>query len=73
MTSLLVALLGQARVYVVLGRARLMPSWLATVHPTRETPLNAAVFTGVTSGAPNPHHLQHMYDPCHSLPVNPGR
>lgn len=49
-TSLLVALLGQARVYVVLGRTRLLPAWLARVHPGRETPLNAAVFTGFSSG-----------------------
>ena len=50
-TSLLVALLGMARVYVVLGREWLLPSWFAYVHPTRETPLHAAAWTGVTAGA----------------------
>lgn len=50
MTSLLVALLGQARVYVVLGRSRLLPPWLAAVHPGRETPMHATIFTGITSG-----------------------
>lgn len=49
-TSLLVSLLGQARIYVVLGREQLLPSWFARVHPTRDTPMRAAVFTGCTAG-----------------------
>ncbi len=52
MTSLLVALLGQARIYVVLGREALLPACFARIHPTRDTPARAAVFTGATAGAP---------------------
>ncbi|RDY11967.1 Cationic amino acid transporter 6, chloroplastic, partial [Mucuna pruriens] len=44
--SLLVAMLGQARYLCVIGRARLVPSWLAKVHPSTGTPLNATVFLG---------------------------
>jgi amino acid transporter len=44
--SLIVAMLGQARYLCVLGRARLVPSWLAQVHPSRGTPLNATLFLG---------------------------
>ncbi|KAJ1391733.1 Cationic amino acid transporter, C-terminal [Sesbania bispinosa] len=44
--SLLVAMLGQARYLCVIGRARLVPSWLATVHPSTGTPLNATLFLG---------------------------
>lgn len=44
--SLLVAMLGQARYLCVLGRARLVPSWLAKVHPSHGTPLNATLFLG---------------------------
>jgi amino acid transporter len=51
-TSLLVSLLGQARIYVVLGREQLLPSWFARIHPTRDTPMRAAIFTGCTAGAP---------------------
>jgi amino acid transporter len=50
-TSLLVSLLGQARIYVVLGREQLLPSWFARIHPTRDTPMRAAIFTGCTAGA----------------------
>lgn len=45
--SLLVAMLGQARYLCVIGRARLVPSWLAKVHPSTGTPLNATIFLGV--------------------------
>ncbi|KAK3029855.1 hypothetical protein RJ639_038289 [Escallonia herrerae] len=45
--SLLVAMLGQARYLCVIGRARLVPSWLAKVHPSTGTPLNATLFLGV--------------------------
>ncbi|XP_057475959.1 cationic amino acid transporter 6, chloroplastic-like [Actinidia eriantha] len=44
--SLLVAMLGQARYLCVIGRARLVPSWLAQVHPSTGTPLNATLFLG---------------------------
>ncbi|KEH31609.1 cationic amino acid transporter [Medicago truncatula] len=44
--SLLVAMLGQARYLCVMGRARLVPSWLAKVHPSTGTPLNATIFLG---------------------------
>ncbi|XP_031124417.1 cationic amino acid transporter 6, chloroplastic-like [Ipomoea triloba] len=45
--SLLVAMLGQARYLCVVGRARLVPSWLAKVHPSTGTPLNATIFLGI--------------------------
>ncbi|CAF2130113.1 hypothetical protein BRARA_C04535 [Brassica rapa] len=45
--SLLVAMLGQARYLCVIGRARLVPSWLAKVHPSTGTPLNATLFLGI--------------------------
>ncbi|XP_020216901.1 cationic amino acid transporter 6, chloroplastic [Cajanus cajan] len=45
--SLLVAMLGQARYLCVIGRARLVPSSLAKVHPSTGTPLNATLFLGV--------------------------
>lgn len=44
--SLLVAMLGQARYLCVIGRARLVPAWLARVHPATGTPLNATLFLG---------------------------
>ncbi|KAL6903407.1 hypothetical protein ACP4OV_004220 [Aristida adscensionis] len=42
--SLLVAMLGQARYLCVIARARLVPSWLAKVHPSTGTPMNATLF-----------------------------
>ncbi|XP_055822220.1 cationic amino acid transporter 6, chloroplastic-like [Solanum dulcamara] len=45
--SQLVAMLGQARYLCVIGRARLVPSWLAKVHPTTGTPLNATIVLGI--------------------------
>ncbi|KAK9275761.1 hypothetical protein L1049_023030 [Liquidambar formosana] len=44
--SLLVAMLGQARYLCVIGRARLVPFWLAKVHSSTGTPLNATLFLG---------------------------
>lgn len=44
--SLLVAMLGQARYLCVIARARLVPVWLAKVHPSTGTPLNATLFLG---------------------------
>ncbi|KAI7733846.1 hypothetical protein M8C21_028631, partial [Ambrosia artemisiifolia] len=44
--SLLVAMLGQARYMCVIGRARLVPSWFAKVHPKTGTPVNATIFLG---------------------------
>ncbi|KAJ7952595.1 putative Cationic amino acid transporter [Quillaja saponaria] len=49
--SLLVAMLGQARYLCVIGRARLVPSWLAKVHPSTGTPLNATLFLGLCTGS----------------------
>ncbi|KAG0597293.1 hypothetical protein M758_UG326100 [Ceratodon purpureus] len=46
MTSLLVAMLGQARYLCVLGRANIVPRWFAAVNPTTGTPINATVFLG---------------------------
>ncbi|GMJ11013.1 ARABIDOPSIS THALIANA CATIONIC AMINO ACID TRANSPORTER 6, cationic amino acid transporter 6 [Hibiscus trionum] len=47
LASLLVAMLGQARYLCVIGRARLVPSWLSKVHPSTGTPLNATVLLGI--------------------------
>ncbi|XP_004300325.1 PREDICTED: cationic amino acid transporter 6, chloroplastic-like isoform X2 [Fragaria vesca subsp. vesca] len=49
--SLLVAMLGQARYLCVIGRARLVPSWLAKVHPATGTPLNATLFLGLCTAS----------------------
>ncbi|XP_020574007.1 cationic amino acid transporter 6, chloroplastic-like isoform X2 [Phalaenopsis equestris] len=49
--SLLVAMLGQARYLCVIGRARLVPSWLANVHPSTRTPLNATIFLGICTAS----------------------
>ncbi|KAF2315172.1 hypothetical protein GH714_038324 [Hevea brasiliensis] len=49
--SLLVAMLGQARYLCVFGRARLVPSWLAKVHPSTGTPLNATLFLGLCTAS----------------------
>jgi len=46
-TSLLVAMLGQARYLCVIGRARLIPYWFARVHPSTGTPMNATLFLGI--------------------------
>ncbi|TYI15522.1 hypothetical protein ES332_A08G191700v1 [Gossypium tomentosum] len=49
--SLLVAMLGQARYLCVIGRARLVPSWLSNVHPSTGTPLNATLFLGLCTAS----------------------
>ncbi|KAI4327199.1 hypothetical protein L6164_019688 [Bauhinia variegata] len=49
--SLLVAMLGQARYLCVIARARLAPSWLAKVHSSTGTPLNATLFLGVCTAS----------------------
>jgi amino acid transporter len=46
LTSLLVAMLGQARYLCVLGRARVVPYCFATVSPFTNTPVNATIFLG---------------------------
>ncbi len=50
MTSALVSLMGQARIYVLLGRERLLPPWLAHIHPDRKTPVNATLLTALSAG-----------------------
>ena len=50
MTSALAGLLGQARLYVVLGRERLLPAGLAAIHAGRATPVNATAFSAITAG-----------------------
>uniref|UniRef100_M8CND4 Putative cationic amino acid transporter n=1 Tax=Aegilops tauschii TaxID=37682 RepID=M8CND4_AEGTA len=47
--SLLVAMLGQARYLCVIARARLVPAWLAKVHPSTGTPMNATIFLDLGS------------------------
>ncbi|KAK9813513.1 hypothetical protein WJX73_003694 [Symbiochloris irregularis] len=51
-TTALATILGQARVFAVLGREHLLPAWLAQVHPKRLTPVNATLVTGICSGLP---------------------
>lgn len=46
LTSLLVAMLGQARYMCVIGRSRVIPMWFAKVHPKTFTPVNASIFLG---------------------------
>ena len=49
-TSALSGLLGQARLYVVLGRERLLPSSLAQIHASRATPVNATALAACSAG-----------------------
>ncbi|KAJ6850488.1 putative cationic amino acid transporter 6, chloroplastic isoform X2 [Iris pallida] len=51
LTSLLVAMLGQARYLCVIGRSHIVPPWLAKVHPKTATPVNASAFLGVFTAA----------------------
>lgn len=51
-TSLLASLLGQARIYVVLGREGLLPPGLAQLHPRRATPVRATWLAGASAGMP---------------------
>lgn len=46
LTSLLVAMLGQARYMCVIGRSSVVPAWFARVHPKTSTPVNASAFLG---------------------------
>ncbi|KAL1542279.1 Cationic amino acid transporter 7, chloroplastic [Salvia divinorum] len=50
-TSLLVAMLGQARYMCVIGRSCVVPTWFAQVHPTTSTPVNASAFLGIFTAA----------------------
>ncbi|WVZ88410.1 hypothetical protein U9M48_034936 [Paspalum notatum var. saurae] len=51
LTSLMVAMLGQARYLCVIGRSGVMPAWLARVSPRTATPVNASAFLGVLTAA----------------------
>ncbi|KAG2672432.1 hypothetical protein I3760_13G040700 [Carya illinoinensis] len=51
LTSLLVAMLGQARYLCVIGRSRVVPAWFARVHPRTSTPVNASAFLGIFTAA----------------------
>ncbi|CAN8257146.1 unnamed protein product [Cochlearia groenlandica] len=51
LTSLLVAMLGQARYMCVIGRSRVVPFWFAKIHPKTSTPVNASAFLGVFTAA----------------------
>uniref|UniRef100_A0ACD5XIR5 Uncharacterized protein n=1 Tax=Avena sativa TaxID=4498 RepID=A0ACD5XIR5_AVESA len=61
LTSLMVAMLGQARYLCVIGRSGVMPAWLAKVHPKTATPVNASVFLGTYS-------TTQVYSPVQFLP-----
>lgn len=50
-TSTMTGLLSQSRLFVVLGRERLLPGALATVHPGTNCPLIATVVTGGCAAA----------------------
>ncbi|XVF00030.1 hypothetical protein REPUB_Repub03eG0251100 [Reevesia pubescens] len=47
LTSLLVAMLGQARYMCVIGRSNVVPAWFAKVHSKTSTPVNASAFLGL--------------------------
>ena len=49
-TALVSSLMGQPRVYMVMARDGLLPKWFAKVDSKLGTPINASVFTGVTTG-----------------------
>lgn len=49
-TTALITLLGQARIYVSLGRAGLLPARLAEIHPERLTPNNATILSCLSAG-----------------------
>ncbi|XP_076890974.1 cationic amino acid transporter 6, chloroplastic-like [Bidens hawaiensis] len=51
LTSLLVAMLGQARYLCVIGRSNIVPAWFAKVHPKTSTPVNASAFLGISTAA----------------------
>lgn len=51
LTSLLVAMLGQARYMCVIGRSRVVPFWFAKIHPKTSTPVNASTFLGIFTAA----------------------
>ncbi|KAL0737110.1 hypothetical protein Bca4012_013320 [Brassica carinata] len=51
LTSLLVAMLGQARYMCVIGRSRVVPVWFAKIHPNSSTPVNASTFLGIFTAA----------------------
>ncbi len=50
-TALLSSLMGQPRVYMAMARDGLLPRWFGEVHATLGTPVNASVFTGVSTAA----------------------
>lgn len=45
---LLVTLLGQSRVFYSMSRDRLLPAWIAKIHPKFKTPYIGTLITGVT-------------------------
>ncbi|GMG99490.1 hypothetical protein Nepgr_001330 [Nepenthes gracilis] len=51
LTSLMVAMLGQARYMCVIGRSNVVPAWFAKVHPKTSTPVNASAFLGIFTAA----------------------
>ena len=51
MTSTMTGLLGQSRLFVVLGRERLLPPCLASVNERTGTPIQATVVTGALAAA----------------------
>ncbi|KAH9317549.1 hypothetical protein KI387_019318, partial [Taxus chinensis] len=47
LTSLMVAMLGQARYMCVIGRSHVIPAWFAKVNRQTGTPVNASIFLGI--------------------------
>ena len=50
LTSMLVSLMGATRIYVVLGRERLLPAKLCNLSEARGTPVAATVITAASAG-----------------------
>ena len=59
LTSLMVAMLGQARYLCVIGRSGVMPAWLARVNPRTATPVNASAFLGERGSARSSSSIWH--------------
>ncbi|KAK6929048.1 Amino acid/polyamine transporter I [Dillenia turbinata] len=51
LTSLMVAMLGQARYMCMIGRSSVVPRWFAKVHHKTSTPVNASAFLGIFTAA----------------------
>lgn len=46
LSSIMVAMFGQARYLCVIGRSHVVPHWFSTVNPDTGTPVNATISLG---------------------------